>query len=241
MEKQKLMEKQMFKHVDVSFNLSDTAEKHGKEYTFLAPTELFATLKLNDLVIVDTINGFKIVRVIGLKDIPSDGAPSNSKLVFQKVDTSYLDHYNKLVAKKRELEYLLDKAFKEAQRYQVYQVLAENNPKIAGLMRDLSEFNPELKMFLPVPTPDLQASIAPDEKFRKYVDKQMSEADVDDYDDWVNIGELLYQLHDGSDVGLNIWDDWSKFGEGYPGYPAMQNHWKSFGTARPKIEDLPPM
>jgi hypothetical protein len=49
------------------------------------------------------------------------------------------------------------------------------------------------------------------------------------YDDWVDVGMILYHETGGSDEGLRTFDAFSARGAKYPGFPEIQYKWQSFG------------
>jgi hypothetical protein len=49
------------------------------------------------------------------------------------------------------------------------------------------------------------------------------------YEQWIKCGMAINQVLNGS--GIEIWDDWSKRGEKYSGFDAVQRHWHSFGKS----------
>ena len=50
-----------------------------------------------------------------------------------------------------------------------------------------------------------------------------------DYDTWLKIGMSTHQATNGT--GFNLYDMWSAKGEGYPGRPALERKWHSFGKS----------
>jgi len=58
----------------------------------------------------------------------------------------------------------------------------------------------------------------------------LSYVDADcDYDTWIRAGMAINHTLNGD--GFDVWDDWSKQGKKYPGYPQLEKHWHSFGKS----------
>lgn len=54
---------------------------------------------------------------------------------------------------------------------------------------------------------------------------------VEDYWQWIKIGQALYHQFDGSQEGLELWDDWSARGSNYPSPEKVQEKWNTFSVA----------
>lgn len=53
------------------------------------------------------------------------------------------------------------------------------------------------------------------------------------YDEWLKIGMAIHYETNGSDEGLDLWDEWSnQEGANYPGYDKLKEKWKSFQANR---------
>ena len=50
------------------------------------------------------------------------------------------------------------------------------------------------------------------------------------YDDWCSVGMAIHHETRGTDIGLQLYDDWSSQGEKYPGYQALVTKWRSFSS-----------
>jgi len=50
------------------------------------------------------------------------------------------------------------------------------------------------------------------------------------YDDWRNIGMALHHEFAGSDIGLELFDEWSSKGSKYGGYREIDSKWQSFAN-----------
>lgn len=58
----------------------------------------------------------------------------------------------------------------------------------------------------------------------------ISHIDADcDYDTWIRCGMAINHTLNGD--GFEIWDEWSKSGKKYSGYPQLERHWHSFGKS----------
>ncbi len=51
------------------------------------------------------------------------------------------------------------------------------------------------------------------------------------YDEWLKIGAIIHHETDGSEDGLQLWDEWSAGGDTYKGIEDLAPHWDSFGNA----------
>lgn len=52
------------------------------------------------------------------------------------------------------------------------------------------------------------------------------------YQDWIKVGMALHHETGGAEVGLDIWDEWSRVAEEkYPGREKLAAHWRSFGRS----------
>lgn len=47
-------------------------------------------------------------------------------------------------------------------------------------------------------------------------------------DPWIQVGMALSHEHSGSDIGFQLWDEWSSGGVQYPGQEALRHQWDSF-------------
>jgi hypothetical protein len=54
--------------------------------------------------------------------------------------------------------------------------------------------------------------------------------DVDNYDDWIEVGMRLNKQTGGAAQGLKEWDDWSRTGKKYKGLDDLETHWNSFSS-----------
>jgi len=50
-----------------------------------------------------------------------------------------------------------------------------------------------------------------------------------DHETWYRVGMAIH--HSTSGAGLNLWDEWSKDGETYPGIDVLDHRWQSFGKS----------
>jgi hypothetical protein len=50
-----------------------------------------------------------------------------------------------------------------------------------------------------------------------------------DYETWIKCGMAINHTLNGD--GFSVWDDWSKNGKKYPGFPQLERHWHSFGKS----------
>lgn len=109
--------------------------------------------------------------------------------------------------------------------------------------RDLKELFAKLQAIMPG-TPDKDASLPvassvptsmPDSQPLEDVelDLIMESLDVDDYNDWVNLGMALHKEDRFED-----WDAWSSASSKYPGRPALLAKWSSFSDDREMSLDV---
>jgi|HubBroStandDraft_4_1064222.scaffolds.fasta_scaffold00046_47 hypothetical protein len=57
---------------------------------------------------------------------------------------------------------------------------------------------------------------------------KMRKLDIDEYDDWINIGQSIHKETRGHSQGLALWDELSKDGKKYKGRDDLNTHWVSF-------------
>lgn len=69
------------------------------------------------------------------------------------------------------------------------------------------------------------------EELRRIVNA-MAHIDPDGYDSWYKVGMICKSLEwvrsDGSDIGFDLWDEWSRRSQKYPGAAALEAKWQSF-------------
>lgn len=63
------------------------------------------------------------------------------------------------------------------------------------------------------------------EELLSYLDPSMGR------EPWLRIGMALHHECEGDDTGFEVWDDWSKDGDTYPGTEALRYQWESFRAA----------
>lgn len=47
-------------------------------------------------------------------------------------------------------------------------------------------------------------------------------------DEWIRVGMALHHEYDGEEEGFDLWDEWSAYGNKYPGEEALRTQWDSF-------------
>lgn len=96
--------------------------------------------------------------------------------------------------------------------------------KIFAVWRDLVQSEPIREVVNAAPQ-----AVAPD-KAREAVANYIahSKTDIDDYDDWINLGIRIHQLTGGKPAGLMLWNDFSKAGTKYKNLEDLKPHWVSF-------------
>lgn len=107
----------------------------SKEYAFAT----FIEVKVGDLVVVDTINGFTIGTVTNLT-----GALPDNKVLKEVVDVIDVSAFNvrkEKAEKMAKLKAKMDKRVKELQDIAVYEMLAEKDPELATMLTELKELN----------------------------------------------------------------------------------------------------
>lgn len=56
----------------------------------------------------------------------------------------------------------------------------------------------------------------------------LNKKDVNNYDDWIEIGMRLHKQTSGAAEGLEVWDKWSSAGKTYKNISDLKLHWTSF-------------
>lgn len=122
--------------ISVTFT-SDQYDSYRKQYTFLTDLEV----KTGDLVACETSRGMAIGRVAALGDIISitDKTHYKTKWAFQKIDidacTALNEHRNKVSDILKRLKDIRSSHDETA----IYRQMAETNPAVADLLRQLDE------------------------------------------------------------------------------------------------------
>ncbi len=111
------------------------ANKFGdKEYTF----GTYKKLEVEDIVVVDTVNGVALGKISDIDVAPPDGV-GTFRLVICKVN---LDEHLEFVRKEAKIEEIkkkLETRFEESSRMETYKRLSENDPVMKSLLEELSK------------------------------------------------------------------------------------------------------
>lgn len=121
--------------VKVNFYSSYENDFRGRDHEF----GTYIKLEVGDLVVVDTTNGYQVVKVVQL----DSSCEQSNKLVVCKVD---LEQHTKLVEKEKaiaELEAKMEARLKESVKLETYKKVAESDPEMKKLVEEFEAFNKE--------------------------------------------------------------------------------------------------
>ena len=108
---------------------------YSKEYAFIT----YIDVKIGDLVVVDTRNGFTLGTVTNLTgSIP---CKQELKEVVDVVNVSEFNARKEKAEKLKKLKAKMDKRVKELQDIAVYEMLAEKDSELATMLAELKELN----------------------------------------------------------------------------------------------------
>lgn len=102
----------------------------GKIYNFIA----YDPLKVNDTVVVDTVNGFLIGSVVEVDKEKFEVAPTREVVTVVDLDPWIKRRENK--AKKAELKKKMDKRVAELRESALYKMLAKEDETLAELLNE---------------------------------------------------------------------------------------------------------
>jgi hypothetical protein len=60
----------------------------------------------------------------------------------------------------------------------------------------------------------------------------------DDRNTWIEFGMALYHQFDGTGEGLELWDQWSRYSDKYPGLADIEKRWSGFHVANYKTKTV---
>lgn len=58
--------------------------------------------------------------------------------------------------------------------------------------------------------------------------KYLEHIDNEDYDTWLRVGMSLHHEFDGSDVALELWNEWSSTASNYVSFEELEYRWNTF-------------
>ena len=108
-------------------------------------------------------------------------------------------------------------------------------PSLLNLWRELAGSEQDK------PTPKDERPQASPEKIRQSVAVLAARKDVDNYEDWIDVGMRIHDETRGSNFGFDLWDQWSKGGKKYKGEADLLPHWLSFGDKAGPVKTLTPI
>lgn len=83
---------------------------------------------------------------------------------------------------------------------------------------------------------------APMEKIRQGIAILTARKNVDEYEDWIDVGMRIHDETRGSTAGFDLWDQWSKSSTTkYKGREDLVPHWLSFGEKTGPVKTLAPV
>lgn len=157
-----------FKVVDVTFVVNDgndaeRARVTSNIYSFKCPIDLKADA--GGLVVVDTDNGFKLAKVVGVFDNCFQNSAKINKAVKWVVDSIDLETYNVRRMAEEQLKYAKNRLEEKKQAFeqvQIYEYMAKTDPEARELLKMMKisqGIDPEISLIsdisaTPVVTPD---------------------------------------------------------------------------------------
>lgn len=95
--------------------------------------------------------------------------------------------------------------------------------------RNAAKFDPD--DFMAGREPRLGLTIGEIEAMLKYLDPSMGR------EPWLRVGMALHHEFEGDDAGFEIWDEWSSYGDTYPGDDGLRHQWDSLKptVGRPSV------
>ena len=88
--------------------------------------------------------------------------------------------------------------------------------------RELTDSEPVREMVNKTP------NALPIERIREAAKAKLARLDIDNYDDWINLGQSIHKETGGSTAGLSLWNELSKTGKSYKNVGDLNTHWISF-------------
>lgn len=125
----------MKKLVQVTFTVNTSTTSYGspKKYTFVT----HQMLEANDMVVVDTVNGYALAEVVGmLAQLTRSTKVESLKEVVCKVDMAAFNARKATAERAKEVKIEMDTRIKEIQEATVYQMFAEKDPALKKLLEE---------------------------------------------------------------------------------------------------------
>lgn len=120
-----------YKAVSVKFvSYDDYGHQNNKTYDYLTFDD---SLKVNDLVVVRTSNGFAVAQIVEFKEY----SPYAKSLIVDKVDMTRYNEESAKIKRTQEIRAKLEAELAEEQRIAVYREAAQFNPRIKDLLEEL--------------------------------------------------------------------------------------------------------
>lgn len=116
-------------------NTDRYSSSFGKRYNFVTDIE---DLNQGDTVVVDTVNGLGIAQFEKYDELGfgETGKKQPTKWIVQKVDLDAHDKRIEAALKLKKLEAMMEKKRKEAEKIQIYSILAKEDPEMAKLLEE---------------------------------------------------------------------------------------------------------
>lgn len=120
----------------VNFRDNFETEFKSKDYSYLTDIE---DIKVDDLVVVDTVYGPQIGKVKQIRGVAKMWADRATKLAFMKLDLDKLEESKETLARITELKSELRSRKEEMEEIQLLQLMAATDPTAKQLLAQLAE------------------------------------------------------------------------------------------------------
>lgn len=158
-----------FKVVDVTFVVNDgndaeRARVTSNIYSFKCPIDLKADA--GGLVVVDTDNGFKLAKVVGVFENSFQNSAKVNRATKWVADVVDLETYNVRRMAEEQLKYAKNRLEEKKQAFeqvQIYEYMAKTDPEAKELLKMMKisqGIDPEVSL---IPNAPINAVITPDE------------------------------------------------------------------------------
>lgn len=109
-----------------------------KQYIF---TNNLSNLEIGDLVVVDTQNGYQVVKVVDFTS--SDGGHKNPRHLIQKIDLGVFEETKEEFERIKDLEREIEARIKKAERVKRMKEVAEasGDEKLASMIKELEDLS----------------------------------------------------------------------------------------------------
>ena len=111
-----------------------------REYSYLTDLDLSE----GDYVVVDTPNGFEVVKVVGTRGITSNQCAKASKWIVQKIDVTDYEAKKATRVIIQEIKNKLKQRKDDMEEIMLYKKLANTDPEIGALIKELESLDPSL-------------------------------------------------------------------------------------------------